>query len=317
VIAWAILSEELARVHGSLPWYFWHRCQNALFFSENFNDAQRERYAHLLNGTAHLSACVSESGAGSDPSGIQTTARRTADGYVINGRKIWTSGGGHADAVLVFARAIALDGSSDGFGLFLVERSQGFVSTEIPKMGLGGHSLCEMAFDDVKVEEIARVGGDNAQGTMYGGIGRGRIMTAVVAVGLAQAALDTVLPYVAMREQFGKKIGEFQLVQSMIAKMAMGVTASRLMVYNALSVLEDKGDRAARVEASMAKAFATETAVKVASLGIQILGGMGVTKEMPAERIFRDARMLTFPDGTTQIQELIIGRELTGLDALR
>jgi alkylation response protein AidB-like acyl-CoA dehydrogenase len=176
--------------------------------------------------------------------------------------------------------------------------------------------LCDVYLDNVVVPDIGRIRGEGRR-QIFAAIGPGRASQALLAVGFAQAALDLALPYAKQRTQFGRPIARFQLVQALLADMAIGVTSSRLMAYNAINALIDRGPADARAEVSMAKAYCTETAVRVASLGMEVQGAMGLARETGAERIFRDARMMIVPDGTAQIQRLIIGQQLTGLDGFR
>jgi acyl-CoA dehydrogenase len=166
------------------------------------------------------------------------------------------------------------------------------------------------------VPDIGRIRGEGRK-QIFAAIGPGRASQALLAVGFAQAALDLALPYAQQRQQFGRPIAKFQLVQQLLADMAIGVTSARLMAYNAINALVARGPAATRAEVSMAKAYCTETAVRVASLGMEVQGAMGLARETGAERIFRDARMLIVTDGTAQIQRLIIGERLTGVDGFR
>jgi alkylation response protein AidB-like acyl-CoA dehydrogenase len=178
-----------------------------------------------------------------------------------------------------------------------------------------GISTCEVSFADCHLPALARLGGPgDGLGRMLGLVERGRLNISFTAVGIAQAALDLAIDYARERTQFGRPIGSFQLVQELIADMATEVAAARLLALRAAALVQAK--QPARAEVSMAKAYCTEMAVRVTSNGIQVHGGMGLTRECRAERYFRDARMQTIPDGTTQIHKLLIGRELLGISAL-
>jgi len=315
-IAFAILIEELARVHHLAGFMTMQRLHVPRLFREMFDKEQQKNFNHLFfSDRTIIAACFSEPGAGSDSAGTRTTAKRSDNGnWVINGRKIWVSEGSHADALIVFVR-VDKEIEPSGYGIFLVERGGGYEATPIKMMGLQAHEMCEVAFDNVVVPDINRVRG-NAQAAVLGTIGRARPYMGVMATGYAQAALDMAVSYAKTHEQFGRPIGGFQLVQKLLADMAMGVASSRLMYYQALNTLMRKGEKASRVEASMAKAYCTETAWRVCSKGMEVHGAMGLTFECGIERLFRDARMLMVPDGTTQIHELVIGRALTGMSAI-
>jgi alkylation response protein AidB-like acyl-CoA dehydrogenase len=275
-----------------------------------------------------IAACFTEPDTGSDTAGITTTARRRPDGsWVINGRKTWISRGTRAELAIIYARIVEPGGESgtepsirtaaeDRFGLFLAEVGPGYQAQPIETLGLVAQDLCDVYLDDVVVDDIGRIRGEGRR-QIFAAIGPGRASQALLAVGFAQAALDLALPYAKQRRQFGRPIAQFQLVQALLADMAIGVTSSRLMAYNAINTIIERGPADARAEVSMAKAYCTETAVRVASLGMEVQGAMGLARETGAERIFRDARMMIVPDGTAQIQRLIIGEQLTGLDGFR
>jgi acyl-CoA dehydrogenase len=260
-----------------------------------------------------VSMGLSEPNAGSNPAQIETTARHTDDGWIINGRKLWTSHAAIASGVLVAARKV--DSPAQEVSLFLLDADKDkYEVRTIDCIGGDAIATCEVTLDDVHVPEFAEVtperGGLRSALHL---VEQGRLKIVFQAIGVAHAALDLAVEYAKVRTQGGRPIATFQLVQQMLADMATEVELARLIAYRAASLMMT-GDPA-RMEISMAKSFATEAAVRVASLGVQVHGAMGLTRECPAERYLRDARMLTIPDGTTQIHKLVIGRELTGLSA--
>ncbi|HEY1973897.1 MAG TPA: acyl-CoA dehydrogenase [Pseudonocardia sp.] len=313
LVAIGIFTEELNRVDASLG-----AMSAALFFSplpisSLLSDDQRGRYGRHFEPGHLVSVGLSEPEVGSNPAEVRTTAKRDGGNWVINGRKLWTSNATISDAVLVTCRVPEEEGK---LSLFLVEREgYPYQPRPIPCLGMTGVSTCEVDFEDCRVPDTARIGGPG--GGLRGMLtllDRARLNISFTSVGIAQAALEEAVGYARTREQFGRTIGSFQLVQELLADMATQVTAARTLALHAATLVQ--AGRPARAEVSMAKAYCTEMAVTVASQGIQVHGGMGLTKECRAERYFRDARMQTIPDGTTQIHKLIIGRELTGTSAL-
>jgi acyl-CoA dehydrogenase len=314
LIAFGIFIEEVSRLDGAFA-----SLAQALFFpvwdmaSLLVTDDQRQAYSHLFAQGAIVAMGLSEPNAGSNPSQIETTARRDEDGWVISGRKLWTSHAAIASGVLVAARKI--DGPGQGVSLFLLaaDRDKYEVRT-IDCIGGDAIATCEVVIDEVHVPLFAEMTPD--KGGLRSAlhlVEQGRLKIIFQAVGIAQAALDLAVHYSKVRCQFGRPIASFQLVQQMLADMATEVELARLIAYRAASLMMTGSP--ARLEVSMAKAYATEAAVRVASAGVQVHGAMGLTTECPAERYLRDARMLTIPDGTTQVHKLVIGRELTGISA--
>jgi alkylation response protein AidB-like acyl-CoA dehydrogenase len=314
LICFGIFIEEISRVNCGLA-----SLANALFFPVwdmvTLLDApQLERYGHLFAPGQIISMGLSEPNVGSNPSQIETVATRTEDGWLLNGQKLWTSHALVAGGVMVAARKIE-DGERGEIALFLVDRGeQKYDIRKVPLLGFNAVSTCEVTFEDCWVPGDAEIaagrGGLQAALKL---VEQGRLKIIFMAVGVAQASLDLAAQYARDRTQFGRPIGSFQLVQEMLADMAIQVEASRLLAYRAASLYQQ--GLPARSAVSMAKAFSTEAAVHVTSLGIQVHGAIGLTKECKAEQYFRDARMMTIPDGTTQIHKLVIGRELTGLNA--
>lgn len=273
--------------------------------------AIRERYLQpTLAGDLIGCSAISEPDTGSDVRAMRTTATAVDGGYRLNGEKLWISNSSVADYVVVTAAT-----GDNAFTMFLVDREEhGFDVREIDKLGLNGWSLGQISFSDVFVPDENRLGdvGAGLRETMKG-FERSRCFISLLGLGLGQAALHAAIDYAQQRRQFGKEIGKHQLVQQLLAEMAVELEASRLMVFKGLSAL-DVGT-GSNIEASMAKMFATEAMVRVTHKAIQVHGAFGISQEFPLERYFRSARMLTIPDGTTQINTLIVGRYLTGFSA--
>ena len=269
----------------------------------------------LLAGKRLAGTATSEPNVGSDPRGIETTAVADGDHYVLNGSKLWITNGPILDTALVVA---SLGRDASGRNLitrFIVDRDESpFESREIPTIGLQQGPLGELHFRDCRVPKANLLGepGDAHRSLTFTWLAN-RAGIGLFGVHLGQKALDASIAHARQRAQFGGPIARFQLVQEMLAEMSTRVDAGRLLCYRALALL-DRGVWCHR-ESSMAKAYATESAVRVTNLAIQLHGSYGLTREAPLEGWARDARMLTLPDGTTQIQQLIIGRELVGLRA--
>ena len=306
-----LLFEELARVSADLGGAAFVNEGAAVKVFHAGSPAIKERYLEAtLAGDLIGCSAISEPNVGSHVRGMQTKAVRDGDTYRITGEKLWISNSAVADYVVL----VALTGEQE-FSMFLVDREEhGFETREVEKLGLNGWSLGQIILNDVVVPAgniMGKLGGGLRE-TMKG-FERSRCFISLVALGLGRASLEAAIDYARQRVQFGKPIGAHQLVQQLIAEMATELEASRLMVYRALSLL-DLGT-GSNVEAAMAKAFTTEAVQRITSKAIQVHGAFGVTTEFPVERHFRSARMLTIPDGTTQINNLIIGRKLLGLDA--
>jgi len=280
-------------------------------------EEQKQRYLPRLCSGEWLGCFgLTEPDTGSDAANQRTRATRTDDGWTINGAKMWISNGDHADLALVFAQTDpAL--KHKGLACFLVETDQpGFQPTEITgKLGMWAADTAEIALQDVHVPHDALLGavGDGFKVAMTA-LDSGRFSVAAGCVGVARAATEDSVRYATEREQFGRPIAAFQLVQDMLAEMAMKTDAARLMVWRA-GALKDAG-KPNTTETSMAKLLASETAIWCADRGIQIHGGSGYSDEFRVERYLRDARVATLYEGTSQIQKLIIGRALTGVNAM-
>ncbi|MBK1782980.1 acyl-CoA dehydrogenase family protein [Prauserella cavernicola] len=279
-------------------------------------DAQRQEWLpRLVRGEALGCFALTEPGTGSDAGSLRTRARRDGDDWILDGAKLFITNGTQAAVALTFART-----SESGITAFLVPTdSPGFTATEITgKLGLRGQATAELAYDGVRVPDSARLGAlDRGLGIALGTLSRGRISVAAGAVGLAQGALDAATRYSGERDQFGKPIASFQLVQELLADSAVDVQASRLLTHH-VARMADSGiaPKDYATDASAAKYHASETAVRVSNNCLQVFGGYGFVDEYPAGKYLRDARVLTLYEGTSQIQKLIIGRDLTGIDAM-
>ena len=311
-VSYAIAIEELARVCASTAIFL--AVQNSLVCAglDKFGSSeQKERFLrHLATGRMIGAFALTEPGAGCDAAALHTTAVRDGSDYVITGRKHFITNGGIADVVLVMAMT---DKSlrHRGITAFIVEKGMaGFgVGKEEHKMGIRGTNTCELVLDEVRVPEVNRLGeeglGFKIALTLLDG---GRIGVAAQAVGIAQGAYEAALKYSKERVQFGKPICEFQAIQWMLADMATRISAARLLTYQA-ALKKDSGE-AFTLEASMAKLFASETAVFVADRAVQVHGGYGYMKEYSVERNYRDAKITEIYEGTSEVQRMVIARAL-------
>jgi alkylation response protein AidB-like acyl-CoA dehydrogenase len=259
---------------------------------------------------------LTEPDTGSDAANQKTRARRTDAGWVINGAKMWISMGNYARVALIFAQTDP-DLGHKGLACFLVDTDQpGFQAQTIEhKMGLHASDTASIALDDVEVSDEQMLGqvGEGFKVAMSA-LDSGRYSVAAGCVGICQGCVEESVKYAKEREQFGRPIASFQLVQAMIADMVLKTDASRMLVWRA-GFLKDKG-RLNTLETSIAKLHATEASLECANLAIQVHGGAGYVDDHPVERYFRDARVTTLYEGTSQIQKLIIGRGMTGINAL-
>jgi len=259
---------------------------------------------------------LTEPDTGSDAANQRTRARKTDSGWVINGAKMFISMGNYAKLALVFAQTDP-EKAHRGLACFLVDTDQpGYQPSPVHhKLGLRGSDTAEIALNDVEAPDDAMLGeiGDGFKVAMSS-LDSGRYSVAAGCVGICQGCLDASIRYSKERQQFGRPIASFQLVQEMLADMALETDAARMLVWRA-GYLKDTG-KPNTTETSVAKLYATEAAVKCANAAIQVHGGSGYVDDYPVERYLRDARVTTLYEGTSQIQKLIIGRALTGINAL-
>jgi len=281
------------------------------------NEDQRRAFIpHLVSGEKVGCSAITEPNVGSDTANIQTRAVLDGDQYILNGTKMWITNGSFADMAFVLAGADPSKGPK-GLSRFIVDRDISPYETrplaimedneQIPSVG-------ELIFENCRIPKGNLLGGAGAGlKDTFRGFQAARCFVALNSVNIAQRAIEAAVRYAKERNQFGRPIGQFQLIQAMIADMTSLTDAGRFLAYRGLAMV-DKGVRCAK-ETSLAKFYATEAAVKVTSMAIQIHGAYGLSREYPVERLFKQARVMTIPDGTTQIQKLIVGREVTGLRA--
>ncbi|WP_200175926.1 acyl-CoA dehydrogenase family protein [Tomitella cavernea] len=276
-------------------------------------EAQKVRWLErIASGEVVASFALTESGAGSDPAGLRTAAVRDGEDWVITGDKRFITNAPVADLFVVFARTRPADDSGPGIAVFLVPAGRPGLSVGVKdrKMGQEGSWTADVHFDGVRVPGDALVGGSEDVGfrAAMTSLARGRVHIAAMAVGQAQRALDESVEYAATATQGGTPVGDFQLVQAMLADQQTGVMAGRALVRDAAAKWVSGEDR--RIAPSSAKLFCTEMVGKVADLAVQVHGGTGYMRDVPVERIYRDVRLLRLYEGTSEIQRLIIGRGL-------
>ncbi|MBO9426244.1 isovaleryl-CoA dehydrogenase [Labrenzia sp. R4_1] len=275
------------------------------------NDDQKKRYLGKLVSGEHLGAlAMSEPGAGSDVVSMKLRADKTGDKYILNGSKMWITNGPSADTMIIYAKT-DMDAGPKGMTAFLVEKDfKGFsVAQKLDKLGMRGSETGELVFQDCEVPE-ENVLGEVGKGVnvLMSGLDYERAVLAAGAVGIMQAAMDVVIPYVHEREQFGKPIGTFQLVQGKVADMYVSMNASKAYVY-AVAKACDR-EETTREDAAGAILYAAENATKMALDAIQLLGGNGYINEYPTGRLLRDAKLYEIGAGTSEIRRMLIGREI-------
>jgi acyl-CoA dehydrogenase len=273
-------------------------------------DEQKSRWLEsIASGEVVASFALTEPGAGSNPSGLKTKAIRDGDSWVINGRKQYITNAPVANLFIVFARTRPADENGAGIAVFLVPADTAGVEIGVKdaKMGQEGAWTSDVNFTDVRVGDDTLIGGSEDIGyrAAMTSLARGRIHIAALAVGSAQRALDESVAYAATATQGGTPIGNFQLVQAMLADQQTGVMAGRALVRDAARKWVDNEDR--RIAPSVAKLFCTEMAGNVADLAVQVHGGAGYMRGVPVERIYREVRLLRLYEGTSEIQRLIVG----------
>ncbi|MBE7519581.1 MAG: acyl-CoA dehydrogenase family protein [Thermoflexaceae bacterium] len=313
---YGIINEELSRVWPGLCGMIWIAGAPPAVHS----DAERSEYrARMRAGESIACGGISEPEVGSGASYLRTHAVADGDHWVVTGTKTWISCGPIADHIDLM---VTID---PGAGRDSVRRLHVRKDTspwEVVRhnnlLGLRAWPNGELRFDGVRVPRVnmraMRDESDQATAARVWDFQQPRTLLAVMAVGIAQAAIDASIRYVRERHQFGRPIGSFQLVQEMLYEMVVETDSARFLAYRAMD-LQDKG-RDSTAEAAMAKGFATEMAVRVTSKAIELHGALGLMEDYPIERYFRDARSLTIPDGTTEIQKLVVGRRLTGISAI-
>ncbi len=312
-----LMIEELSRVWPSLRAAVGITNSVLTHIYEYGTGDQRKKFlGPLLNGDYIGFSAITEPNAGSDTSGIETTAVLRGDQWILNGTKMFITNGVEGDIGIVIAQTDRSKGI-DGIGAFIVEREKSkYEARPIEKMGTISCPFAELVFEDCAVPRenlLGGIGDGLRQGLKF--LNSARAMVAFIAAGVAQACIDASIEFARSRVQFGRPIGSFQLIQAKISDMVTLTSAMRLLGLQASNMI-DKG-RPCRKEASMAKLFASENVLKIAEEAMQIHGGYGYTKEFPVERYYRDIRYFTIAEGTSEIQRLIIGRELLGVSAFR
>jgi isovaleryl-CoA dehydrogenase len=307
-----IACEEVSRASASIGLSYGahsNLCVNQI--SRWANPEQKAKYLPKLISGEHVgSLAMSEDGAGSDVVSMKLRAEETDSGYVLTGTKFWITNAAYADTLVVYAKT---GEGSRGITTFLIERGMpGFsIGQKIDKMGMRGSPTSELVFQDCEVPRENVMGPVNGGvGVLMSGLDYERTVLAGIQLGIMQACLDVVLPYVRERKQFGRPIGEFQMMQAKIADMYVALNSARAYVY-AVAKSCDAG-RTTRFDAAGAILLASESAFKVAGEAVQALGGAGYTKDWPVERFLRDAKLLDIGAGTNEIRRMLIGRELIG-----
>ena len=309
--AWVLACEEIAAADMGMAISLAVHVLAQVCIVAYGNDEQRARLLPSMASGAHLGAfALTEPGAGSDAAALTLRAERNGDAYALTGTKIWITNAGAADRYIVFATVDRSRGR-DGVTAFVVDGSAAGlrVGAHEKKMGLRGSATAELVFDGVLVPVEDRLGdeGDGLE-VALGSLASGRISIAAACTGLARAALEYATRYAIERKQFGKPIAEQQMIQSMLADAAAAVEASRLLTWRAAR-LRDAGEAIAAA-GSMAKLFASDTAMRVTTDAVQIYGGAGYSRENPVERLMRDAKVTQIFEGTNQVQRLIIAQQL-------
>lgn len=318
-ISKSVLMFELAKVWPSLAGVAGITSGICLGLSKSTNKELRERYLPGLMSADRIGCmCITEPNVGSDPSNISTTAVLDGDHYVLNGTKMWISNGSIADYAVVVCidKAAAQAGRGGLFELFVDRSESPFSSREIHKIGLRAFPTSEVVFEDCRVpkENILFPTGVGFEATQKGLIGA-RIATGVQSCAIAEAALEAAVRYSKERVQWGRPLAKFQGIQFMIAEMKIKLEAAKLLTWNALKQLDE--GKPCRLESSICKAYACEVGWRICSTAMEIFGAYGLAEEYNVERYFRDARVFPIPDGTTEINKLVVAREVLGISALR
>ncbi len=310
-LAHIVAMEEVSRASASVGLSYGahsNLCVNQI--NRNGSEAQKAKYLpKLVRGETIGALAMSESGAGSDVMSMQLKAQKTDAGYLLNGTKMWITNGPDADVVVVYARTEA-DAGSRGITAFLVEKSYGFSTAQkLDKLGMRGSNTGELVFENVEVPAENILGELNrGAAVLMSGLDYERAILAAGPTGIMQACMDSVVPYIHERKQFGQSIGEFELMQGKLADMYTTMNATRAYVY-AVGKACDRGETT-RKDAAGAILYASEKATWMALEAIQALGGNGYTNDFPVGRLLRDAKLYEIGAGTSEIRRMLIGREL-------
>jgi isovaleryl-CoA dehydrogenase len=307
-----VAQEEVARASASVGLSYGahsNLCVNQI--RRWANDEQKRKYLPKLISGEHVGAlAMSEAGAGSDVVGMKLKAEKTGNGYRLNGTKFWITNGSEAETLVVYAKT---GEGSKGITTFIIEKGmEGYsVGQKIDKVGMRGSPTTELVFDDCFVPPENVMGPENGGvGVLMSGLDYERTVLAGIQLGIMQACLDVVLPYVRERKQFGQPIGSFQLMQAKVADMYVALSSARAYVYQVAKACD--AGKTTRFDAAGAMLLASESAFRVAGEAVQALGGAGYTKDWPVERYMRDAKLLDIGAGTNEIRRMLIGRELIG-----
>ncbi len=315
-LAHTVAVEEIARASASVSLSYGahsNLCVNQIRL--NGSQTQKEKYLPGLVAGTHVGAlAMSEAGAGSDVVSMRLRAEKRNDHYRLSGNKYWITNGPDADTLVVYAKTDPQAGSR-GITAFLIEKSmKGFsTSPHFDKLGMRGSNTAELIFDDVEVP-FENVLGDEGKGVrvLMSGLDYERVVLAGIGTGIMAACLDEVMPYLRERQQFGRPIGEFQLMQGKIADMYTAMNTARAYVYEVARAC-DRG-QVTRQDAAACVLYSSEEAMKQAHQAVQALGGAGFLADSPVARLFRDAKLMEIGAGTSEIRRMLIGRELMAAD---
>jgi isovaleryl-CoA dehydrogenase len=307
-----IAMEEISRGSASVGLSYGAHSNLAINqIRRNGSEAQKKKYLPKLISGEHVGAlAMSEPGAGSDVIGMKTRADKKGDRFLLNGSKMWITNGPEAETLIVYAKTDPKAGPK-GISAFIIEKGMKGFSTaqKLDKLGMRGSDTCELVFQDCEAPEENVIGKVNeGVKVLMSGLDLERTVLAAGPLGIMQACLDVVLPYVHERKQFGESIGTFQLVQAKVADMYVLMNAARAYVYTVARAC-DRGETT-REDAAGAILFAAENATKIALDAVQLLGGNGYINEFPAGRLLRDAKLYEIGAGTSEIRRLLIGREI-------
>jgi isovaleryl-CoA dehydrogenase len=311
-LAHCVAMEEISRGSGAIGLSYGahsNLCVNQL--SRNGTPEQKQRYLPKLISGEHVGAlAMSEPNAGSDVVSMRTRADRKGDRYILNGSKMWITNGPVAETFVVYAKTDPTAGSR-GMTAFIVERGfKGFATAQkLDKLGMRGSDTGELVFEDCEVPEENVLGAvGNGVNVLMSGLDYERVVLAAGPLGIMQACMDVVIPYVHERQQFGQAIGRFQLVQAKLADMYVTMNAAKAYVYTVARACDD--GRTTREDAAGAILYAAERATWMALEAIQCLGGNGYINDFPAGRLLRDAKLYEIGAGTSEIRRMLIGREI-------
>jgi acyl-CoA dehydrogenase len=314
--AWALACEEIAAADMGMAVSLSVHVLSQLCIYAHGTDEQRERLLPAMTAGEHLGAfALTEPGAGSDAAALSLAARRTDEGYALTGTKVWITNGGEADVYVVFGTVDRSRGRDGVTGFVVTRDTPGFrVGSHERKMGIRDSPAAELVFDEALVPEANRLGaeGDGLK-VALGSLASGRISIAAACTGLARSALEHAARYASQRTQFGRPIAEQEMIQAILADAAVAVDASRLLTWRAARLRDAGGS--INAASSMAKLFASDTAMRVATDAVQVYGGAGYSRDNPVERFMRDAKGAQIYEGSNQIQRLIIAQQL--IDEMR